>query len=195
MKRVILSPEQQVALQLLLQGEFDFYGLISTLPRMDTVLRSWSYTRGTALGRRTVRSSSSEGVPHGYDAQVLRALLFLHQQQAPQGPYPRILTDAAGLQAALAPFGVQGNLGDGDLLRALERLAHTSVMITSRRRNGNKVMTLFSLLDTLEAQVREENGVIHLDRVVCGIGDEVRWLARYGELRPFGATGSERPEG
>jgi hypothetical protein len=124
--------------------------------------------------------------------QVLRALLFLHEQQDPPGPDPKVRTDAAEVQAALAPFGVLGDLGDEDLRRALERLAYTSVRVTSGRQGGGRVTRLFCLIDTLETQVREESGVLHLDRVVCSLSREVRWLARYGELRPFEETGLER---
>jgi hypothetical protein len=173
MKRVPLSPARQVALNEVLAGEFDFFGLISTLPQLSAPVYRWAYTRSAGAIQRTVECEAIQAVPHGHDAEVIRALLSLHQQQAPLGPRPKVHTDGRELHKALAQLGVPGDLDDTWLLKSLDRLQGTLMRLTSIPPVGRGRTTRFSLLDALEYHGHVEDGVYILDWVVCSISAPV----------------------
>jgi hypothetical protein len=193
MKRVPLSPARQVALNEVLAGEFDFFGLISTLPQLSAPVHSWAYTRSAGEAERTVECGAIQAVPHGHDAQVMRALLSLHQRQAPLGPRPRVHTDGRELHAVLALFGVPSYLDDTWLLRSLDRLHGTLMRLTSIPPVGRGRTARFSLLDALEYQGHVEDGVYVLGQVVCSISASVLSMAGLESLREVPPS-SETPD-
>lgn len=124
-----LSPEEQWALDYLLEGEFECFGLISTRRDLPVPVIRWSYQRTHGRYERTVSCHSAGGVPHRDDAAVLHTLVDLYTGRPVEQTYDPLEVTRAQFDQRLAELYPLVRLTDEELYQGLCRLAYAHFQI------------------------------------------------------------------
>jgi len=127
---VHLSPEEQWALDYLLEGEFECFGLISTRRDLLVPVICWSYQRTHGRSERTVRCDSIVGVPHRDDAAVLHTLVDLYAGRPVKRTSDLLNVRREQFDQRLADLYPLVRPSDEELYQGLRRLAHAHFHIT-----------------------------------------------------------------
>ncbi|WP_161883157.1 hypothetical protein [Deinococcus alpinitundrae] len=154
-----LNPEAQQALDHLLEGEFDYFGLISSQRTLSAPVLGWSYQRTHGRSQRTVSCHSLKVVPHADDAAVMRTAVYLYAQRPVEQTYGLLEVSVDAFFQQLAVLFPAVKLTDAQLIEALGRLFHAYLEVTyvmgedkSTRTTTSRHFKLFSTLMSFRVQ-------------------------------------------
>ncbi|MEF2279907.1 hypothetical protein V3W47_16560 [Deinococcus sp. YIM 134068] len=173
-----LSPEEQQAQQLVLEGGFNFYGLISALPELPTSLTEWQYQTVQGDGSQTVRCGSVRLFPYGPDATVLQALLMLYNRDP--RPDRQVTCIGQALRETVLALSPDLLLTDEQLHQSLTRLIGVTYDATWTPGLGQRKHTIqFGLLNDLALDVAVQAEVVSLNTLTVMLSTQT---LRLGQL-------------
>lgn len=144
-----LDPQQEPGLKRVLEGEFDFFGMISSVRELDTPPLYWRYERLSGNLQRTVECSSTIGVPHGLDTLVYTTLLDIDRtvKKSPGSPYDVTIETIDTELSLLFP---EADVDPDTIYAAVLRLNDAIMTITDVRRDLKQTSKrIFSLINFL----------------------------------------------
>ncbi|MEF2279438.1 hypothetical protein V3W47_14135 [Deinococcus sp. YIM 134068] len=172
------SPEELKAQQIVLEGGFAFYGLISALPHLPTPLHAWQSQTVQDNGSQTVRCGSVRTLPHGPDALVLQALLMLYDRDP--RPDRQVTCTGQALREAVLALAPNLWLTDEQLHQSLLRLMGVKIDATWRPGPGRQQHTIqFGLLNDLALDVAVQAEVVSLITLTVALSSRT---LRLGQL-------------
>lgn len=180
---------RQRALEYLLEGEFGFYGLISTRRTLPGPVLGWSYQRTHGRYERTVSCRSTRGVPYADDAAVFGTLvhLYAHRPVAQRHNILEVTVDMIYQQLALLSPAVK--LTNTQLVQALDRLEDAGIKVKhevpeSKDTKFSSNERLFKLIDPLVVYMNGDSTPSLLEKVKYDVPPTALKLYRTGSFDP-----------
>lgn len=174
------SPEQQKAQQIVLEGGFNFYGLVSALPELPTPLTEWQSQTVQGDGSYTVRCRSVRTLPHGPDATVLHALLKLYDREP--RPDRQVSCTGQALREAVLSLAPDLLLTDEQLHESLLRLMGVTFDATWEPGPGRRHHTIqFGLVNDLALDAAVQAEVLTANTLTVTLSSQTLRLGQLAE--------------
>jgi len=182
-----LNPEEQQALNYLLEGEFSYFGLVSTRHTLPAPVHRWTYQRTHGRSQRTVGCYASGGVPHGNDAAIMLTLVHLYAQRPVELKHRPLEVTEETFRQRLALLFPAVKLTDDQLIQALHRLVDAAfeVVYVVREDHDTRVTSRqhFALVSFLIPAMVQDSVPDRLEAIIFTVSEPALELYLTGSFR------------